>query len=58
MIDHIDRRDLRMNKIDSLSVRTKILLVMLFALLIRLFPLSSLLSNGRVTFVSYDSYYT
>lgn len=57
MIDHIDRRDLRMNKIDSLSVRTKVLLVTLFALLIRLFPLSSLLSNGRVTFVSYDSYY-
>ncbi len=53
----MDRRDVRMNKVDSLSVRTKVLLVMLFALLIRLFPLSSLFSNGRVTFVSYDSYY-
>ena len=46
-----------MSKIDSLSVRTKILLVMLLAFLIRLFPLSSLFSEGRVTFVSYDSYY-
>lgn len=46
-----------MSKIDSISVRTKILLVMLFALLIRLFPLSFLFSDGRVTFVSYDSYY-
>jgi len=46
-----------MSKIDSLSVKTKILLVMLFASLIRLFPLSFLLSDGRVTFVSYDSYY-
>ncbi|WP_370573296.1 oligosaccharyl transferase, archaeosortase A system-associated [Methanomethylovorans sp.] len=46
-----------MSKIDSLSVRTKILLVMFFALLIRLFPLSFLFSDGRVTFVSYDSYY-
>ncbi|WP_321419749.1 oligosaccharyl transferase, archaeosortase A system-associated [uncultured Methanomethylovorans sp.] len=46
-----------MNKINSLSIRTKIMLVMLFALLIRLFPLSFLFSDGRVTFVSYDSYY-
>lgn len=46
-----------MIKIDSLSVRTKILLVMFFAWIIRLFPLSFLLSDGRVTFVSYDSYY-
>lgn len=46
-----------MNKIDSLSVRTKVFLVMFIALLIRLFPFSFLFSDGRVTFVSYDSYY-
>lgn len=46
-----------MSRIDSLSVRAKILSVMFFAALIRLFPLSFLLSDGRVTFVSYDSYY-
>ncbi len=46
-----------MSMINSLSVRIKILLVMFFALLIRLFPMSSLFSDGRVTFASYDSYY-
>lgn len=46
-----------MNRITSLSVRNKIITVMFFALLIRLIPLSFLFSAGRVTFVSYDSYY-
>jgi len=53
----VNKRDERMSMIDSLSVRTKIFLTILFALLIRLFPISSLFSDGRVTFVSYDSYY-
>lgn len=46
-----------MNKINSISLKVKILLIMCFAFIIRLFPISSLFSNGRVVFVGYDSYY-
>lgn len=46
-----------MNKIDSVSLKVKVLLIMCFAFIIRLIPINSLFSGGRVTFVSYDSYY-